>query len=177
MVVWLICLWPRWSPRPASCKSDRVVADLARADADRLFDETDEDLAVADLVGAGGGDDRGHGGIDHVVGQHDLDFHLGQEVDDIFGTAIKLGMALLAAKALDLGDAEALDARLLQGFLDLIKLERLDDGFNLLHGAVSPVSNCVERCRFNSLSTAFCGSPQGIYRVICLIKKQGLLII
>ncbi len=32
----------------------------------------------------------------------DLDLHLGQEVDDVFGAAIKLGVALLAAEALGL---------------------------------------------------------------------------
>ena len=78
------------------------------------------------------------GGIDHVVGQHDLDLHLGQEVDDIFGAAVKFGVALLAAEALDLGHGQALDAGFLKRFLHLVQLERLDDRFDLLHGPTPP---------------------------------------
>jgi hypothetical protein len=39
----------------------------------------DEDLAVADLVGLGRGDDRVDGGIDLVVGQHTSIFTLGRK--------------------------------------------------------------------------------------------------
>ena len=35
-----------------------------------------------------------------LVGDDDLDLHLGQKVDDIFGAAIELGMPLLAAEPL-----------------------------------------------------------------------------
>jgi hypothetical protein len=68
-----------------------------------------------------------------VVGKHDLDLHLGQEVDDVFGAAIELGVALLAAEALGLGHGDALQADLLQRFLHLVELERLDDRFDLFH--------------------------------------------
>src|SRR5690554_6844307 len=44
--------------------SDGVLAGLAGANTDDLFNRCDEDLAVADLVGARGGDDRFDGGID-----------------------------------------------------------------------------------------------------------------
>ena len=47
-----------------------------------------------------------------VVGNDDLDFHLGQEVDDVFGAAVELGVALLAAEALHLGHGQAGDADL-----------------------------------------------------------------
>ena len=73
------------------------------------------------------------GGIDLIVGQDDLDLHLGQEVDDVFGAAIKLGMALLAAKALDLDHGQALDADVLKRFFHLVELERLDDRLDLFH--------------------------------------------
>jgi hypothetical protein len=75
--------------------------------------------------------------FDHVVGEHDLDLHLGQEVDDVFGAAIEFGMALLAAEALGLGDGDALQADFLQRFLHLVELERLDDGLDLLHRAAA----------------------------------------
>ena len=68
-----------------------------------------------------------------VVAEHHLDLHLGQEVDDIFGAAIELGVALLAAEALGLGHGDALQADLLQRFLHLVELERLDDRFDLFH--------------------------------------------
>jgi hypothetical protein len=43
-------------------------------------------------------------------------------------------MTLLPSKALGLEDGDALNARLLQGFLDLIELEGLDDRLDLFHG-------------------------------------------
>src|SRR6478609_9655571 len=71
---------------------------LAGADAQRGFDGRDEDLAVADAPGGGGRGDR----LDHLlglrVGHHDLELHLGQEVDDVLGAAVELGVALLPAK-------------------------------------------------------------------------------
>ena len=71
--------------------------------------------------------------FDRIVAEHDLDLHLGQEVDDVFGAAIEFGMALLAAEALGLGDGDALQADLLEGLLHLVELERLDDRFDLFH--------------------------------------------
>ena len=51
-----------WFVRPGAARrgrrSERVVALFAGADADRLLDGHDEDLAVADLAGLGGVDDR-----------------------------------------------------------------------------------------------------------------------
>lgn len=75
--------------------------------------------------------------FDHVVAENDFHFHLGQEVHDIFGAAIELGMALLAAEALGLGDGDALEADLLECFLDLIQFEGLDDRLDLFHHLVS----------------------------------------
>ena len=69
-----------------------------------------------------------------AVGDDQLDLDLRQEVDDVLGAAIELGVALLAAEALDLGDGEPGDADLGQRLADFVELERLDDGFDLLHG-------------------------------------------
>ena len=68
-----------------------------------------------------------------VVGDHHLDLDLGQEVDDVLGAAVELGVALLAAVALGLQHGHALDAQLLQGLLHLVQLERLDHRLDLLH--------------------------------------------
>ena len=49
--------------------------------------------------------------VDLIVRQHDLDLHLGQEVDDVFRAAVQFGVPLLAAEALDLADGQALHAK------------------------------------------------------------------
>src|SRR2546429_4972886 len=63
----------------------------------------------------------------------DLDFHLGQEVDDVFRTAIEFGVSLLPAETLGFGDRDALQSDFLKRLFYLVELEWLDDGFNLLH--------------------------------------------
>ena len=97
----------------------------------------DEDLAVADLAGAG----RAFDGLDHAVDDRvvdrGFDLHLGQEVDHVLGAAVQLGVALLAAEALDLGHRDALHADGAQGFAHFVELERLDDGGHHLHGLFS----------------------------------------
>src|SRR5690606_11349143 len=112
---------------------ERVVAEFSGTNADSLLDRIDEDLAVADAPGLGCVAD----GLDRLFGEfvraHDLDLHLGQEVHHIFGAAIELGMALLAAETLGFGHGDALQANFLQRFLDLVELERLYDSLDFLH--------------------------------------------
>src|ERR1700761_6872976 len=114
-----------------------IQSGLAGADANGLLDIGHEDLAVADPSRLGGAPDRIDRALDQVVADHDLDFHLGQEVDDVFGAAIEFGMALLPSEALGLRHRDALQSNFLKCFLHLVELERLDDGFDLLHGAAS----------------------------------------
>ena len=45
--------------------------------------------------------------LDLAVLDHHLDLHLGQEVDHVLGAAVQLGVPLLAAEALDLGDRQS----------------------------------------------------------------------
>ena len=68
-----------------------------------------------------------------------LDLHLGQEVDDVLGPSIKFGVALLASKALDLGDRQAGHADLAERLAHFLELERLDDGNDELHGLIPEV--------------------------------------
>src|SRR3982750_3993128 len=75
----------RQGVRRASVQLDRIVAAVAGADADRLLDRNDENLAVADASGARGILDRLNDIVDEAVLDHHLDLHLGQEVDHIFG--------------------------------------------------------------------------------------------
>jgi hypothetical protein len=65
--------------------------------------------------------------------ENDFDLHLRQKVNDVFGAAIELRVALLATETLGFGDSDALQADFLKGFLHFIKLEGLDDRFDLFH--------------------------------------------
>ena len=116
--------------------SDRFGAALPGADTDGFVDRRDEYLAVTDATCLG----RVLDGIDNAFEEgilnHDLDFHLRQEIDDIFSAAIELGMAFLATESLCFQDGDALNADVVKRFLDLIELERLDDC--LLYTSPSP---------------------------------------
>src|SRR3954452_10792066 len=83
---------------------DSVQPGFSGSDPDRLFDVGDEDFAVADAAGLGGAADRVDGFLDQFVGNHNLDFDLGQEVHDVFRTAIQFGVSLLPSEPLGLGD-------------------------------------------------------------------------
>src|SRR5260221_14686437 len=88
----------RASPRPYirdRSSSDRVGAALAGADADRLVDRADEDLAVADAAGMGCVLDRLVRALNQCALHYDLGLDLGQEIDDVFAAAIQLAMPLL----------------------------------------------------------------------------------
>src|SRR5262249_34329613 len=112
---------------------------LASANADHLVDAGDEDFSVSDAPRMGRLLDRLDGALHHLVLQHDLDLYLGQEVDDVLGAAVELGMALLPAEALGLGDGDAFDAGLVEGIFHLVELERFDDGLDFFHDATQAV--------------------------------------
>src|ERR1017187_2066248 len=83
---------------------------LFGADAQGLFDGGNKHLAIADLAGLGGSDDRAHGGVGLAVGHDEFDFYFRQEIHGVFAAAIDFGVALLAAKPLDLAHGHAFDA-------------------------------------------------------------------
>jgi hypothetical protein len=113
--------------------SDGVQSGLPRPDPDGFFDVGDEDLSVADPTGLGGATDGLDGFLDHVIAEHNLDLHFGEEIHDVFGSAIKLGMSLLPAETLGFSDRDALQPDLLQRLLHLVELEGLDYRLDLLH--------------------------------------------
>src|SRR4051794_14225611 len=118
--------------------SQRFDAGFTGANADRLVDAVDEDLAVADLSRAGRLGDRLDRAIDEGVVDDDLDLHLGQEAHGVLRTAIDLGLALLAAKALHFTDRQALDAERGQRVAHVVQLEWLEDRHDHFH-LISPL--------------------------------------
>src|SRR5882724_7916730 len=112
---------------------DSVQPGFSGSDPDRFFDVGDEDFAVADASRLGSAPDRIDGFLDQFVRNHDFDFYLGQEVHDIFRTAIQFSVALLTAETLGLGDGNALESDFLKRLFNLVELEWLDDGFDFLH--------------------------------------------
>ena len=58
------------------------------ANANGLFDGADKNFAVANFFRLGSVDDGFDRAVNLVVVQYDFDFHLGQEVDHIFGAAL-----------------------------------------------------------------------------------------
>src|SRR5262245_41526336 len=123
-----VCVSPEeeWS-------SDRVQAGFPGSDPDGFFDAGDEDLAVANAPGLRRTADRLDCFLDHVVAEHNLDLHLGQEIHHVFSPPVKFCMPFLAAKTLGFSHSYALQPDLLQGFLDLVEFERLDHRLDLLH--------------------------------------------
>src|SRR5580704_21291 len=113
--------------------SDSVQPGFSGSDPDRFLDVGHEDFAVADAPGLGRAPNCVDRLLDQVVGDHDLDFDLGQEVHDVLRTPIEFGMTLLPPKALGLGNGDALQFDLLKRLLHLVELEWLDDGFYFLH--------------------------------------------
>src|SRR5262245_54342372 len=124
--------------RVGSLSSDGVRASFPRSDADRFLDIEHEYLAVTDAASARGLQDCLHRGVDLFRHQDNFNFHLRQEVNDIFGPSVKLGVALLAPEPFGLGDRNPLDPDLMKGLLHLVKFEWLDDGFNFFHLELSP---------------------------------------
>src|SRR5262245_47600835 len=93
---------------PIANSLDSVQPGFPGPDADRFLDIGNKDFAVADATGLGSAADGVDRFLHEIVADHDLDFDLGQEVHDVFRTAIELRMALLPAEALGLGYGDAL---------------------------------------------------------------------
>src|SRR5262249_14472544 len=97
------------------------------------LDGTDPHLAVTDLAGACGPNDAVHHLVDDRVVDDNLDPDFGHEVDRVFSTPVDLGVTLLPPVALDFADRHAQDPGVLQGGLDVVEGERLNDRGDQLH--------------------------------------------
>src|SRR5471030_190420 len=105
--------------------SEGVGIFLARTDANRRVDAVDEDLAVADLTGAGGCGDRLDHLIDEVRIDRDFDLQLGQKAHRIFCAPIDFGMAFLSAVALHFRHRQPVHANGGERVAHLLEFERL----------------------------------------------------
>src|ERR1700704_4809138 len=116
-----------------SFTSNGIEPGFAGPDANGLFDIGDKNLAVTDAAGLGRAPDGVDRSFDQVIPDHDLDFDLGQKVDDVLGAAIKFGVTLLPPETLGFRDGDALQSDFLKRFFHLVELEWLDDGFYFFH--------------------------------------------
>src|SRR5512144_701254 len=103
----------------AACESTglyRLHAALASAHAYGVFHRGDENFAIADAAGARSLLDRLDRLLDEGVLDYQLDLHLRQEVDHVFGAPVQFGMALLTAETLRLEHGNALQPELVERF-------------------------------------------------------------
>ena len=112
---------------------ERHVAPIAIANADRFDDLGHKDLSVADLAGAGRVTQKGDDFFGPAIRNHNLHFHLGQQVDLILLSAIGLFVPFLPAVAAHFTHGHPFNADTLHRGLHLVQFERLDDRFDFLH--------------------------------------------
>src|SRR5262249_37234910 len=105
------------------------------ADANRVVEVDDEDLAVADLAGFCRRGDGVDGLVDLFGWNSDFDLDLGQETHRVFCTPVNLRMAFLPAISLDFRHRKTVNANGGQGITDFFQLEWLDDRHNNFHGS------------------------------------------
>src|SRR5579859_1606153 len=118
-----------------SAKSEGRGIGLASADANRMVEVDDEDLAVADLAGFRRRGDGVDGLVDLFGSDGDFDLDLGQETHRVFSTPVDFRMAFLPAISLDFRHRETVNANGGQGVTDFFELEWLDDRHNNFHGS------------------------------------------
>src|SRR5271166_5352559 len=97
--------------------SQRSLATFIVADADGFVYPREKNLAVTDLSCPSSAGDGLNNFLDHVVGQHQLDLDLWNEIDRIFAATVKLGVAFLPSVTAGFQHRHALHADLVQSVL------------------------------------------------------------
>src|SRR5699024_9714199 len=77
-----------------------------------------------------------HNRLHPLVRNHDLELDLGQEIDRILGAAVKLGVSLLAAEALDFGHGGSVHTGFRERLAYIVETKGLDDGGDHFHEIV-----------------------------------------
>src|SRR5690242_11126629 len=82
LAVVIACIPPCYGRGPCVCapRLDRIHPALSGSDPDRFLDIGYENLPVADAAGLRRATDRLDGFFRHVVGEHNFNFHFGQEI-------------------------------------------------------------------------------------------------
>jgi hypothetical protein len=154
--------------------SDRFRAFFPGADAQNLFDIGYENLSVADPAGMSGLLDRLDRVFNQIVFDDDFDFHFREEIDDIFGAPIKLGVAFLPPETLGFGYREALNADVVKSFLHFVELERLDNRLDFFHGFRASLLNLRPVNRPNADVSLDC-RIRANYEAVCKARFFGIL--
>src|SRR5712671_1431242 len=139
---------------------ERVAVGFAGPDPQGVIDRRHKNLAVADLAGARARGDDVHRLVGKVRRDGDFDSKLRQKIHDIFGAAVDLGVAFLAAVTLDLGHGHPADADRGECLAHLVKFEWFDNGNNELHGQAF-IPNDFRKRRFGALRpslASFCAN-------------------
>src|SRR5436305_4833111 len=116
---------------------------LSGPDPDQLVDRRRPHLAVADLPRRRRLHDDVHDIGCVVVGDDDVEPHLGHEVDGVLRASVDLGVPLLPAVAVDLRHRQPVHSEGLERRLHVVELERLDDRGDESHAPTSVASSVV----------------------------------
>lgn len=117
--------------------SKRTVTGFAGTDSQHLFEGRHEYFAIANFAGLGAVDYSLDDFVHSIIGNGHLYFRFRQEIDDVLGAAIELGVAALTAKAFYLAHRHALNSNLTQGIPDVVESEGFYDSRDKLHTEVS----------------------------------------
>jgi tRNA-(ms[2]io[6]A)-hydroxylase len=135
-----------------------AVAGVAGTYPNSLFYIGNKNLAVTHFTGSRSTNDRLDGSLGKLITHGYLDFRFRQEVDNVLGAAIQLGMPALAAKAFDFCHGHAVNADFAQSIAHIVKPKWFYDCCNQLHSGVprwiirrSDTSLCGARGRYSSL--------------------------
>src|SRR5580692_24439 len=113
--------------------SKSVLSALVVADANDLINAREKNLAVTDVAGASSHGNCLHNFLNHRISDHQLDLDLGNKIDGVFPSSVKLGVPLLSSMPPSLKHSHAFDANLVQRTFYAFQLGDLDDCFDFGH--------------------------------------------
>ena len=109
---------------------DGIRARFTGTNADNLFQGGNKNFAIANFSGVGRFQNRIDDIIDHIIIDGDFKLNLGQEINHVLGTSVKLGMAFLTAKALHLRYCYTLYVDIGQSLANIIHFKGLNNSGN-----------------------------------------------
>ena len=124
---------------------DGVGAGFAGPYTNNLLKVVYKDFAIANLAGGGSLDKCLDDGFDTFVFNRNFQAYFRQEIDNVFGAPLKLGVAFLATEAFYFRYCDALHPDRGQRFTYIVQFERLDDRCNHFHVRILGVSGQVAR--------------------------------